>query len=138
MTEFTSEVKVIPYDEKTVFATLSDLSNLEKAKGQIPEDKINEFELTADSVSFTANPFGRMTIYVVDKEPDHTIKFAADGLPVNANLWIELKPTSDGKSTEMQIVLRAELNPFIKSLASKPLQKGIGKMADILASIPFA
>lgn len=136
MTEFTSEIKTIPHNEKIVFETLSDLNNLRSAEDRIPEDKIKDLEVTADSVSFSVSLFGKVTIYIVEREPNNSLKFAADGLPVDANLWIQLKQI-DENETEMQVILKADLNPFIKSLASKPLQKGVGKMADILESLPF-
>ncbi len=136
MTEFTSEIKVIPHSRKVVYETLSDLNNLESKRADIPEDKITEFELTADSVSFSANPFGKLTIRIVEKEPDSSIKFAADGLPIEANLWINLNASGENE-TEMQALLVAELNPFIKGVVSKPLQKAVDKIADILSQMPF-
>ena len=48
MTEFVSEIKTIPYNEDRVYAMLSDLSNLERVKDRIPQDKIKDFEFDSD------------------------------------------------------------------------------------------
>ena len=49
MTEFVSEIKQIPQNDERIYAMLSDLSNLERIKDRIPQDKIKDFEF--DSVS---------------------------------------------------------------------------------------
>ena len=54
MTEFVSEIKTIPYNEDRVYAMLSDLSNLERVKDRIPQDKIKDFEF--DFHLFQLNP----------------------------------------------------------------------------------
>jgi hypothetical protein len=38
----------------------------------------------------------------------------------------------------MQLRIEANLNPFFKSMVSKPLQEGINKIADVLTVIPYA
>ncbi len=55
MTEFVSEIKTIPYNEDRVYAMLSDLSNLERVKDRIPQDKIKDFEFDSDSCSFAVD-----------------------------------------------------------------------------------
>lgn len=136
MTEFTSEIKTIPYKEDIIFSTLSDLNNLDKVKHKIPQDKIQDFGFDGDSVSFSVSPIGKVRIHIVERNPNHNIKFEAEGLPVKANLLVQLKPTGEN-TTEMQILVNAALNPFIKGMVSKPLQNGIDKMAELLTAIPY-
>ncbi len=40
MTKFESAVKVISASQKAVYEKLSDLSNLEKVKDRLPQDKV--------------------------------------------------------------------------------------------------
>ncbi|MDR1763147.1 MAG: SRPBCC family protein [Dysgonamonadaceae bacterium] len=136
MTEFTSDIKTVPYSQEKVFATLSDLNNLEKFRAQIPADKISDFEFDSDYCSFTVNPVGKIGFRVVEREPSKTIKFAGEKLPVNLNMWIQLKEAAPN-DTRMKLTVRAELNPFIKGMVSKPLQEGVNKIADVLAAIPY-
>ena len=82
MTEFVSEIKTIPYNEDRVYAMLSDLSNLERVKDRIPQDKIKDFEFDSDSCSFAVDPVGKITFQIVEREPSKTIKFTTTNSPV--------------------------------------------------------
>lgn len=37
----------------------------------------------------------------------------------------------------MKVTVRAELNAFIKPMASKPLQEAIDKISTVIASLPY-
>ena len=136
MTEFVSEIKTIPYGNRIVYDTLADLNNLEKLKNRIPSDKIEDFTFDSNSCSFTIQPVGRIRFTIIDREPMKTIKFAADQTPVNVNMWIQLKETGE-LETKMKLTVKADLNPFLKPMISKPLQEGINQIADIIASIHY-
>lgn len=136
MTEFISQTKVIPYNEDHIYAMLSDLSNLEKVKDRIPQDKIKDFEFDSDSCSLTVDPVGKITFQIVEREPNKTIKFTTTNSPVPLFLWIQLKQV-DEKDTRMRLTVRADLSPLIKPMVSKPLQEGVDKIADILAQLPY-
>jgi len=136
MTDFISEIKTIPYGNRIVFETLADLNNLEKLKDRIPSDKIEDFTFDSDSCSFSIQPVGKIRFSIVDREPLKTIKFTADQSPVGVNMWIQLKETGE-QETKMKLTIKAELNPFLKPMLSKPLQEGINQIADMLASIPY-
>lgn len=136
MTEFTSEIKIIPYSAEKIYEVLSDLNNLEKVKDKIPNDKVKDFSFDADSCSFTVNPVGKIRFHVVDREPFKTIKFEVDQAPIDVNIWIQLVEIEPGV-TKMKLTLKAALNPFLKPMLSKPIQDGINKVADILAALPY-
>jgi len=136
MTEFVSEIKTIPYNEIDVFAILSDFSNIERMKDKIPQDKISDFSFDKDSCSFSISPIGEIKFSIVEREPCKTIKFKADESPIDITLWIQLKQV-DENGTKMKLTVKAELNPFIKPMVSKPIQEGINKVADVLAAIPY-
>jgi len=136
MTEFISEIKTIPCGNQVVYETLADLNNLEKVKNRIPSDKIEDFTFDSDSCSFSINPVGKVRFSVVDREPPKTIKFSADRLPVDVNMWIQLKESGE-QETKMKLTVKADLNPFLKPMLSKPLQDGINQIADVLASISY-
>ena len=127
---------MIPYPQEIVYARLSDLSNLEAVKDRIPTDKVKEMTFDTDSVTFKVDPVGHITLRIVDREPCKTIKFAADKLPVAANLWIQLLPVNSSEC-KMKLTIKAELNIFLRGMVKGPLQKGIEKFADALAMIPY-
>ena len=136
MTEFISEIKTIPHNEADIFNMLSDLSNLERMKDRIPQEKISDFTFDKDSCSFSVNPVGKVKFSIVEREPNETIKFKADESPIDVTLWIQLKQVNEN-DTKMKLTVKAELNPFIKPMVSKPIQEGINKVADVLAAIPY-
>lgn len=136
MTEFVSEVKTIPHNEDRIFAMLSDLSNLERIKDRIPQDKVKDFEFDSDSCSFAVDPVGRINFQIVEREPNKTIKFATTNSPVPLFLWVQLKQVAEN-DTKLKITVRAELNPFLKPMVSKPLQDAVDKISTVIASLPY-
>lgn len=136
MTEFVSEVKTIPHNEDRIFAMLSDLSNLERIKDRIPQDKVKDFEFDSDSCSFAVDPVGRINFQIVEREPNKTIKFATTNSPVPLFLWVQLKQVAEN-DTRLKITVRAELNPFLKPMVSKPLQDAVDKISTVIASLPY-
>ena len=136
MTKFISDIKTIPHGNRIVYETLSDLNNLEKLKNRIPSDKIEDFTFDSDSCSFSVQPVGKIRFSIIDREPLKTIKLAADQSPVEVNVWIQLKETGE-QETKMKLTIKADLNPFLKPMISKPLQDGINQIADMLTKIPY-
>ena len=70
MTKFESGVKVIPASQSAVYGKLSDLSNLEKIKDRLPEDKVKNLSFTADTLSVEVPPVGIITLEIVEREPE--------------------------------------------------------------------
>lgn len=136
MTEFVSEIKQIPQNDERIYAMLSDLSNLERIKDRIPQDKIKDFEFDSDSCSFSVSPVGKITFQIVDREPCKTIKFQTTNSLVPLSLWIQLKQVQE-MDTRMRLTVRAELNSFLKPMVSKPLQDALDKISTVLASLPY-
>ena len=138
MTEFVSEIKTIPYAPESVYKMLSDLSNLEKIRSQIPADKVGEMACDRDSCTFNVAPVGKQTLRIVDREENKTVKLTADNSPIEFFLWVQLaEPESAPGTTKMKLTVRAELNPFIKAMAERPMREGIEKLATIIASLPY-
>lgn len=136
MAEFTSEIKTIPSSDKDVYGVLSDLRKLDLIKDKIPQDQFKDFTYDQDSCTVNVSPIGNIRFVIVDKEPNSTIKFEAEKLPFKLNLWIQLKQAKEN-DTKMKLTVKADLNPFLKPMVSKPLQDGLDKMADALANIPY-
>lgn len=136
MNQFESSIKVIPYDQERVYSKLSDLTNLESMKDKIPADKLQDLSFDSDTLSFTVNPVGMVTLRIVEREPHKCIKFETEKSPMPFHLWIQLVPLTDSEC-KMKLTIKAEVNPFIKGIIQKPLQEGLEKMADLLATIAY-
>ncbi|MBR4307001.1 MAG: SRPBCC family protein [Bacteroidaceae bacterium] len=159
MTEYKSDVKKIYAPVSRVYERLADLNNLaviqqgldnpeamERIKQQAgdkvkPEqleqivEKLRELQFDRDSVSGNT-PVGTATLRIIEREQDKTIKFAAEGMPVATNLWIQLLPHGDNECA-MRLTLKADLNFFIRQLVGKKLEQGVDGLAQMLASLPY-
>ena len=153
---YESSVKAIASPQACVYAKLADLNNLavikehfedpavrEKMAAQVPEDKLNQLReqirqmtFDTDSVSCNVPPLGTISLRIIEREEPKCIKFETANSPIPLNLWIQLLPVSESQC-KMKLTVRADLNPFIKAMVSKPLKEGVEKLADMLAMIPY-
>ncbi|RRD88575.1 SRPBCC family protein [Bacteroides heparinolyticus] len=136
MTKFESGIKNIQASQEAVYQKLSDLNNLEKVKGHLPEDKIKNLTFDADSMTMEVTPVGKITLQIVEKEPCKCIKFETAASPLPFNLWIQILPVTAGEC-KMKLTIGMDINPFMKAMVQKPLQEGLEKMADMLSLIPY-
>ena len=156
MSEFIFFVKQIQAPQGAVYDKISDLSNLEVLKqrmadpsmreqiaSQMGQDKVEQFAQYLDNVSFdrdsitiSGSPVGNVCLRIIEREEPKTIKMQGEGSPIPLNLWIQLLPNGDDASA-LRVVIKAELNFFIKQMASKPLQKAADGIAEMLARIPY-
>lgn len=159
MTEYKSEVKKIYFPQGNVYAKLSDLSNLSVIQQNLdnpmlrdnilnqagdkvtPEqldqiiEKLRGLQFDQDSVSGNS-PLGNITLRIIEREEPKTVKFALEGAPVLANMWIQLLPAGDYECA-MRLTVKADLNFFIKQMVGKKLQQGVDGLAQMLASLPY-
>mgnify|MGYP000027350786 CR=1 FL=1 len=134
--KFESSIREIPYAQQKVYDALSDLSNLERIRDRIPQDKFEDFSFDADHIAVKAPMVGEIRLHIIEREEPKTIKFETENSPVPFNFWIQLLPTGE-YSCKMKLTIKAELNMFIKGMVKKPLTEGIEKIADALAMIPY-
>lgn len=135
MTTFESSIRQIDYPQERVYALLSDMNNIDKVKDHIPEDKANGLTFDANSIGINT-PMGAVKLVIVEREAPKCIKFETAESPLPFNFWIQILPVSETTS-KMKLTIKAELNPFIKGMVSKPLTEGIEKIADALQAIHY-
>ena len=134
--KFESGVKQIPYPQQAVYNNISDLRNLEKVKDRIPEDKVSDFTFDEDTVGLNVQPVGELKLRICEREEPKCVKFETVQSPVPFNVWIQVLPV-DEQNSKMKVTVKAELNPFIKSMVEKPLQEAVEKIADALALVQY-
>ena len=134
--KFESSIKSIPYPQQAVYDNISDLRNLEKVKDRIPEDKVNDFTFDEDTVGLNVQPVGELKLRICEREEPKCVKFETVQSPVPFNVWIQVLPV-DEQNSKMKVTVKAELNPFIKSMVEKPLQEAVEKIADALALVRY-
>ena len=135
MATFESTIRQINYPQQNVYSLLSDLSNIERIKDRLPEDKIKDLTFDENSISISS-PMGAVKLNIIEREESKCIKFETEKSPLPFNLWIQILPV-DEVSCKIKLTIKAELNPFIKGMVSKPLQEGIEKIADALQMIKY-
>ena len=136
MTKFESSVKQIPYPVEDVYRNISDLSNLERVRDRVPEDKLNSFSFDSDSVSVNVSPVGDLKLRIIEREENKCVKFETEQSPIPFNLWIQVLPVSDTES-KMKVTVKADIPFMLKGMVSGPLQDGVEKIADALSQIPY-
>ena len=136
MTKFESSIKQIPYPVEAVYRNISDLSNLERVRDRIPQDKLQDFQFDSDSVQVSVSPVGTIKLRICDREENKCAKFETEQSPLAFNLWIQVLPVSDTTS-KMKVTVQADIPFMLKGMVSGPLQDGVEKIADALSQIPF-
>ena len=136
MTEFNSETKTLPYNQEKLYEILSNFEYLEKIKGQIPSEKVNDMTFERDSFSLSVDPVGKVKFAITDREPSHLIQMQAEQSPIDFHLLIQLAAANENE-TEMKLTAKTDLNPILKPMLSKPIQDGVNKLAQLLATIPY-
>ena len=116
MTKFESGVKVVPASQEAVYEKLSNLSNLEKVKDRLPEDKVKNLSFDAESMTIEVAPVGKITLQIVEKEPCKCIKFATTTSPLPFNLWIQIVPV-----TETECKMKLTIGMDISSTGVSPI-----------------
>lgn len=148
MTKFESSIKQIPHSQKSVYAMLSDLSNIQRLKDHLPEeatdndemnkvkDKLKNLSFDQDSLSINVDPIGQVSMRIIERDEPKMIKLESEKSPFAFKFWIQVLPVTEA-SSKMKLTIDADIPFFAKSMVSKPLQEGIEKIADALAMIPF-
>ena len=141
MKRIESDVKQIPYSQESVYSKVSDLSNLKYLIDRIPEDQKNQvkaqdMEFTPDRVSCTVSPVGQIEIGVVARDPFKCVKMETLRSPIKLTMWIQIVSTGDS-SCKIKLTVDADLNMFMAKMVEKPLNEAVGKMADMLAMLPY-
>ena len=137
MNTYESHIAKVPADATAIYAVISDLSNLERVRELIPQDKVQEFETDIDYVRLKVDGLGqKIIIRIVDRIVNDTVKFGVENLPMDGNFWIQVKQVAPHDS-RIKLTLKAELPMMIAMMAGKKIQEGIDQAADMMAKMPF-
>ena len=136
-TKYESKITSAPCSAQQIYRVLSNMQNLERVKDLIPKDKIQEMEIEPDRVRIKVDGLGqKITIAIVDCIENDTIKFGAEGIPMDANFWIQMKEVSP-TDTRLKLTIKADIPFMFKFMIEKKLQTGLDQAADMLAQFPY-
>jgi carbon monoxide dehydrogenase subunit G len=128
MTEFVSERVRINASNATIYDFLGDFTNFENL---MPE-QIKNWKADPDHCSFTIEGLAELSMRIASRSEGKNIHIVADGKnPIEYTLDCFMIP-KDESSCNVELVFSADLNPFIKTLASRPLQNFVDMLAQKL------
>ncbi len=136
--KYESKITSAPCSAQQIYRVLSNLQNLERVKDIIPKDKVQEMDIEPDRVRFKVDGLAqKITIAIVDRIENDTIKFGAEGIPMDANFWIQMKEVSP-TDTRLKLTVKADIPFMFKFMVEKKLQTGLDQAAEMLAQFPYA
>ena len=136
--KYESKITSAPCSAAQIYRVLSNMQNLDRVKDLIPKDKIQEMEVEPDRVRLKVDGLGqKITIAIVDRIENDTIKFGAEGIPMEANFWIQMKELSP-TDTRLKLTVKADIPFMFKMMIEKKLQTGLDQAADMLAQFPYS
>lgn len=133
-TKIESRIGTIASNEERVYNFISNFNNF---KQFIPADKLQDYQSTEDSCKFSVPNMGQVGLRIVEKTPFNTVKVSGDGIANQQfNLWVQLKQVGEN-DTKVKITIKAELNPMLKMMVSKPLQNFVDKLVEAMERLQF-
>lgn len=136
-TKYESKITSAPCSAQQIYRVMSNLQNLERVRDMIPKDKIQEMEIEPDRVRLKVDGLAqKITIAIVDRIENDTVKFGAEGIPMDANFWIQLKELAPN-DTRIKLTVKADIPMMFKMMIGKKLQDGLDQAADMLAQFPY-
>jgi len=133
-TKIESKVGKLNGSAERVYAFLSNFNNFERL---IPQDKVKDWSSTEDHCHFKVDGVGEAGLRIIEKEPNTLIKITGEeGSKLSFFFWIQLKETAPSV-TNIKLTIKADLNPMLKMMASKPLQNFVDTLIDQLEKVPF-
>lgn len=135
--KYESKIGQIVANDAAVYAVLSNLENINRFRDAIPQDKIQELEISSDRIRFKVEGLGqKIAIVILDKEEYKIIKFGAENLPIPINVWIQLKQIAE-MDTRIRITVKTDMPAMFKMMFDKKIQQGLDQAIDMLCQIPY-
>lgn len=137
-TKYESKITSAPYSAEQIYRVLSDLKNIERVRDMIPKDKVQEMEIDSDFIRIKVDGLAqKITIAIVDRIQNDTVKFGLEGAPMSANFWIQLKEITP-EDTRIRLTIKADIPMMFRMMIGNKLQQGLDQAADMLAQFPYA
>lgn len=135
--KYESKIGQITANDAAVFAVLSNLENINHFRDVIPQDKIQDLEVSSDRVRFKVEGLGqKIAIVILEKEEYKTIKFGAENMPIPFNIWIQLKQVAE-LDTRIRITIKTDMPAMFKMMFDKKMQQGLDQAVDMLCQVPY-
>ncbi len=118
MTRIESEQVTIQQSQEEVFNFLSDFNNYR----QLMPEQVADWISDTDTCSFNIKGMASLGMAIESKTPNSEIKIKKNGkAPFDFYLTCTIGPSESGNNSTLKLFFDADLNPFLKMMAEKPL-----------------
>ena len=131
MANFRSKDVVLGKNGEKTYNFLSDFRNVESL---MPEQVIH-WQATENTCSFTIKSLASLSMEIVSRSPCRNIHIASVGSNPISYTMDYFFQGSGTDACSVSVVLQADLNPFLKAVASAPLQNFVEMIADKLQEL---
>jgi hypothetical protein len=120
MTRIESDKTLVNKSPSEVFLFLSDFNNY---RTMMPEQVV-DWKSTREECSFTIKGMASLGMKIKEKKPDSEIIIEKNGkAPFDFQLHCVINPSEENQNEcYLQLFFDADLNPFLKMMAEKPLK----------------
>lgn len=127
-TKFESKIGKINQSAEKIYTFISDFRNF---NAMIPTDKIKNWQANENECRFKVDMIGEMGLQFAEKQPFSLLKIIAldENNPYNFAFWIQLKEVAP-YDTRIKLTLKADLNPMLKLVATKPIQSFLDTLVE--------
>ncbi|HNQ13251.1 MAG TPA: SRPBCC family protein [Bacteroidia bacterium] len=118
MTRIESDTHSIQQSAESIYSFLSDFNNF---KDIMPEQVV-DFSSDKDQCKFTIKGMATLGMKIIERKENEFIRInSTDVTPFPFELSCSIKENDSNKS-DVQLAIDAQLNPFMKMMAEKPLK----------------
>ncbi len=132
MTRLESKIVVLNQTPSQVFSFLSDFNNYEK----LMPGQVTDWVSDSESCSFNIKGMASLGMAFESKTPNTEIKIKRNGkAPFDFILFCNIGTGTISDTATLQLYFDADLNPFLKMMAEKPLTNFLNLLVDEYKSI---
>jgi carbon monoxide dehydrogenase subunit G len=118
MSGFESRKGELHCNPEELFGFVTDMRHFRQF---VPEGRLDSLKLEQESCSFSVPAVGEVNVKLAEKMPFKRVIYTGNAMRDNEfTLRLEILPSGSGNA-EAQLFLDAELNPFLKMMASGPI-----------------
>jgi carbon monoxide dehydrogenase subunit G len=110
-----------------IFDFVTDIRNFRQF---VPAGTIEDLKVEAESCSFRVSPVGDVRFSLSQRETNRKVVYEGNVLHSNDfSLVLDIRENTSGKAV-VNLKLEAHLNPLLKMMAAKPIERFLEKMID--------
>ena len=99
----------------------------------LPEGQVSGFEATDDGCSFKVSGGLKVILLRTNIEAGNHVRYTSQkGTPIKFHLDVVARDRGNGRS-EVQVICEADLNPFTRMMAEKPLNQLFAHIVSVLS-----